>query len=127
MGWSHHDAPAAIDWVVEHVDDQSERQGIYQRLIAVKTDVIMDLMLDRHGRQDYETMMLAIAHSDGQLLNIAQRKRFFKMNQSKELEDAARKNWESIVGLSGQLKPAGLENVIPLYESLESVLIIPRR
>ena len=60
-GWAHLDAEGALDWISSNVNDETRRKQLYDRVLKSNTNEVMDLMLAKHGENDYEIMMNSIA------------------------------------------------------------------
>ena len=62
-GWAHLDAEGALDWVSSNVTDEARRKQLYDRVLKSNTNEVMDLMLTKHGENDYDIMMNSIVGS----------------------------------------------------------------
>ena len=60
-GWAHLDAEGALDWISSNVNDETRRKQLYDRVLKSNINEVMDLMLAKHGENDYEIMMNSIA------------------------------------------------------------------
>ena len=61
VGWSHHDAVGMLDWVAENVADEVRRKRIYTRALMNDTNKILNEMLARRGKREYDEMMRVVA------------------------------------------------------------------
>jgi len=125
-GWGHHDSSDVLDWVVENVESQTKRQTIYRQVIGSQTDKVMDLMLARHGEDDYEIMMKALAGNYWSLTS-EQKKRFQEANKSESAKATVARfgNWH----LNDKRTIVPLISLSPQFRHTESAedLVIPRR